>query len=64
MSDERFMPRLVVKCPVCNHRVFDVVKGTKGAIEIKCPMCHHITKINVAFRLSNPNSRYYTRKCS
>ena len=46
--------KVIVKCPDCGARVCDVIKGTKGCIEIKCPECKKVSRIKLSFRLSNP----------
>ena len=37
--------KVIVKCPDCGARVCDVIKGTKGCIEIKCPDCKKVSRI-------------------
>ncbi len=48
--------KIKTHCPICNWRVFDIEKGTKGCLVIKCPNCRHISRISVAFRLKRPKS--------
>ena len=47
-----------VRCPVCNKRIMDIEKGTKGNILVKCPKCKNVSRIAVAFRLNRHNWCY------
>jgi hypothetical protein len=49
--------KVIVKCPICQHRIFDKYQGASGIIELKCPVCHNVSKINLSFRLVNRNCR-------
>lgn len=49
--------QLKVFCPVCNWRVCNIEKGTKGCLVIKCPNCRHVSEIPVAFRLKKAHNR-------
>lgn len=34
-------------CPACGKRIFDVVSGSRGAIQIKCAHCGRVVQIAV-----------------
>ena len=42
--------KIMVKCPVCDWRIFDKITPTSGHISIKCPKCRKIVDINLSFR--------------
>lgn len=47
-----------VRCPICNKRIMDIERGTKGSIQVKCPNCKKVSRISVAFRLNRHNRSY------
>ncbi len=42
--------RVSVKCPYCQHRVFDKMGAMSGILEIKCPKCRHVFKVDLSLR--------------
>ena len=42
--------RVSVKCPNCQHRVFDKMGVSSGILEMKCPRCRQIIKIDLSLR--------------
>ncbi|HEY8890481.1 MAG TPA: hypothetical protein VIM70_09520 [Clostridium sp.] len=36
-----------VKCPICDHRLFDKEENAHGDISIKCSYCRKIAKVNL-----------------
>ena len=52
MNDSKTKFKVIVKCPVCQHRMFDKFKGASGVIELKCPFCNKISKVDLSFRLA------------
>lgn len=58
-ADDEILKKVQLKvfCPVCNWRVCNIEKGTRGCLVIKCPNCRHVSEIPVAFRLRKPQNR-------
>jgi len=40
------MPKQI-KCPICDKRLLDIQKESKGEIAIKCPQCKHVFYIEL-----------------
>lgn len=36
---------IVIKCPCCGRRLFDMRTETQGAISIKCPRCKTVMAV-------------------
>ena len=45
--------KLIVRCPVCNWRIFDKVTPTTGVIELKCPKCNKVVLVDLSLRKTN-----------
>lgn len=39
---------IIVRCPICNQRVFDTISEASGVIRMKCPRCKHLININLS----------------
>ena len=39
------MDSTAVYCRYCHQRLFDIIPGTRGIIEIKCSRCRRVMKI-------------------
>ena len=37
-----------VYCRHCHQRLFDIIPGTRGNIEIKCSRCRKIIRVNLS----------------
>ncbi|MCI8516111.1 MAG: hypothetical protein HFG75_04450 [Hungatella sp.] len=39
------MNSATIYCQYCHQRLFDILPGTRGSVEIKCSRCRRIVKI-------------------
>ena len=44
---------VIIRCPQCGKRVFDVVGKTYGKINIKCPHCKRLVSIKLKVMKEN-----------
>ena len=41
------MSATAIYCKYCHQRLFNIIPGTKGSIEIKCSRCRRIVKVTL-----------------
>lgn len=41
------MSATAIYCKYCHQRLFDIIPGTKGRIEIKCSRCRRIMTVSL-----------------
>lgn len=41
------MEKIPVKCPHCGRRLFDAVRGCKGAVHAKCTRCKTLSVLDL-----------------
>lgn len=47
------MKATTIYCRYCHQRLFDMIPGTRGSIEIKCSRCRKIIKITLSENKEN-----------